>query len=166
MVSKESLEKLFVAAGARRPAEWAAASAINPIQLLRFLFLKGAWKFVVPEGADWIEERRAIVRKPSEPLSGVAPALDRILSKGVSVEDLTEVVRALQYEVLFGISYLLDNPTPATVGIASELEAVGSNVRWGLFELDGSLRPTRQIAALHESALDTDPTGREMRPGK
>ena len=118
----------------------------------------------MPEGADWIEDRRAIVRKPNEPLSGVAPALDRILSKGVSVQDLTEVVRALQYEVLFGMSYLVDDPAPATVGIESELEAVGSRVRWGLFELDAALLPMRQIGALHESALDTDPTGRGCAP--
>ena len=138
----------------------------DPIQLLRFLFLRGAWSYVVSESGDWIAERRARARKPDEPLGGVASALERMLAKGISVEDLTEVVRGLQYEVLFGICYLLDDPHRATLGLERELDAVGCDPLWSLCELDPSFRPVRLIGALHESALHSDPTHREMRPRK
>jgi hypothetical protein len=37
-------------------------------------------------------------------------------------------------------------------------------VNWTLFEVDDDGEPLHAIDALHESVLDTDPSGREMRP--
>jgi hypothetical protein len=37
-------------------------------------------------------------------------------------------------------------------------------VGWALFEVDDNGRPLREIGMLQESVLETDPTGREMRP--
>jgi hypothetical protein len=37
-------------------------------------------------------------------------------------------------------------------------------VDWGLFLIEESGVPGARIAGLHESVLETDPTGREMRP--
>ena len=37
---------------------------------------------------------------------------------------------------------------------------------WALFQIDEEGKPIRPIDHLHESALETDPTGREMRPRK
>jgi hypothetical protein len=39
-----------------------------------------------------------------------------------------------------------------------------SQVAWGLFEVDGEGNAGRSIRGLHESVLETDPTGREMCP--
>jgi len=42
-----------------------------------------------------------------------------------------------------------------------------SDFAWGLFQLDGDGTPVPPcIGGLHESVLETDPTGREMRPRK
>jgi hypothetical protein len=37
-------------------------------------------------------------------------------------------------------------------------------VNWELFEVDSTGKPLHPVDGLHESVLDTDPTGREMRP--
>lgn len=36
---------------------------------------------------------------------------------------------------------------------------------WGLFQTDAEGNAVAPIGGLHESVLETDPTGREMRPG-
>lgn len=41
-----------------------------------------------------------------------------------------------------------------------ELEGIG----WGLFQTDEEGNALAPIYSLHESVLDVDPTGREMRP--
>jgi hypothetical protein len=72
-------------------------------------------------------------------------------------------VRTMQYEILFSICYLMDDPHPATEGLENappELSSVG----WALFEVDDQGHVGRPIGGLHESLLGTDPTGREMRP--
>jgi hypothetical protein len=68
----------------------------------------------------------------------------------VSAEDLTEIVRSNQAELLFQFCYLLDDP-------AFQEEEL-SELAWGLFQVDGDGRPTpTRIQSLHESVLDTDP---------
>ena len=71
-------------------------------------------------------------------------------------EELIDLVRGAQASLLFQICYLLDDPMLEE----PELEDFG----WGLFQVDREGFPVRPIKALHESVLETDPTGREMRP--
>lgn len=42
-------------------------------------------------------------------------------------------------------------------------EAV-KQVRWALMRIDDDDQPIDRIGSLHESVLETDPSGREMRP--
>jgi hypothetical protein len=163
----ERLTELFRSAGAREPESWARSEVNDNIaQLSRYLFLRGAWKSIVADGdVEWIEHRRKPSRQPDAPLAGISPALERLLSKGIDPQDLTEVVRIMQYEAVFGVCYLLDDPYPAIEDIEdppTELESIG----WGLFEVDDDGNVGRPVGALHESMLGTDPTGREMRPRK
>jgi hypothetical protein len=52
--------------------------------------------------------------------------------------------------------YLLDDP--------GDLEGEVEDVYWGLVEFNENGVPIGPIAGLHESVLEMDPTGREMRP--
>lgn len=60
--------------------------------------------------------------------------------------------------MIFSLGYLMDaGPWTST--------AVPNSVNWGLFEIDEDAKPFgRMIGGLHESVLELDPTGREMRP--
>ena len=69
----------------------------------------------------------------------------------------------MQYGVLFSICYLMDDSEAAIADLENPSPEL-SEVGWGLFETDEEERPLRRIGGLHESALGTDPTGREMRP--
>jgi len=63
----------------------------------------------------------------------------------------------MQAQLLFHICYLLDDPS------IDEREL--ADVGWALVETNADLEPTdRVIGGLHESVLETDPSGREMRP--
>jgi hypothetical protein len=154
-----SLTALFEKLGARDPASWAASQLEEGIpQLHRFVFLREAWCMIVSDGdLKWIESRiRETEKRPDAPYAGVGAALKRAREAGVSPADLTEIARGMQVQLLFGLCYMLEDN-----GLTEpELEGVG----WGLFQADDDGQPLGPIRGLHESVLDTDPTGREMRP--
>jgi hypothetical protein len=91
-------------------------------------------------------------------------AVDAILATGASTQDLTTVVRIMQWTSLFGFCVLLDGDLMfrAGAGLAPLQELVG--FRWQLSSVDENDMPVDPIEGLHGSVLQTDPTGREMRP--
>ena len=158
----EELSALFRKLGAPNPESWARSQIRENIpQLARFLFLRQAWKLVIDEnGRDWISERRQI--DTNKPGGDIGPAIERILAAGADESDLTRVVRIMQWEILFGLCYLLDDPDflRDDRGIIEE----AGDVLWGLFQVDDNGYPVTEIGGLHESVLQTEPAGREMRP--
>ena len=158
--SKDELVALFRSLGAHSPEEWIQYLPEDPsTQLARYMFLKQAWDSVAQEGeTKWIDD--AIDRSgksPDEPYAGLGHTLQRILSAGISRDDLTELARCLQAGMLFRIAYLID-------GRAYQIKGL-EHIDWGLFRTDDEGNPTpERIAGVHESVLETDPTGREMRP--
>ena len=66
----------------------------------------------------------------------------------------------MQYELLFRLCYLLSDPSLDEPELA--------DFAWGLYQLkfkdDDTVEIVDPIDGLHESVLETDPTGREMRP--
>jgi len=159
--TERELAELFRQLGAPSPEAWAHSQVTEGIpQLMRFLFLKHAWSNVVSEGDNmWIDNAIRLAKaRPGLPYAGLGAALVRCRAAGVSSEDLTEIARCLQAEMLFAITCLLDDGPPDESG-------PGINVSWGLFETDEHGNPTgSHIGGLHESVLELDPTGREMRP--
>jgi len=158
----DELTALFEKLGARRPGSWARSQLSEGInQLQRFLFLRQAWNLILREDdTDWVQfEIARTQRHPDEPYAGVGHALRRCVEKGASAQDLTDIVRGKQAELLHYFCYLLGDP--------SFTEKELSDLRWGLFEIDMDGNPIPPgINMLHESVLSTDPTGREMRPRK
>ena len=82
-------------------------------------------------------------------------ALERLRELGAKAEDLTDLVRGMQVALMSSLMYLLDDPGD----VAREAE-----VAWALLEISPSNEVVAVISSLHESVLQTDPTGREMRP--
>jgi len=157
--SKAELTDLFRKLGASDPELWAASQIEENIpQLHRYLFLREAWRLTISEDdVDWIEAYiRASENDPSEPYAGVGLALKRCLDKGAAPEDLTEIVRGMQAELLSGFTYMLEDPDIRDPDVR--------DLCWALFAVDYDGQPLTQIGGLHESVLETDPTGREMRP--
>jgi hypothetical protein len=153
------LTKLFDELGAHDPEGWARSQIEEGVpQLARYLFLRQAWRSVVPEGdSSWIDA--AIERAknhPDEPYAGAGLALARLRAKGATDEELTDLVRAMQAELLFSFCYLLEDP--------GEVEDAVSDITWSLVQIDDEGNALETIGGLHESVLETDPTGREMRP--
>ena len=158
--SQDELALLFKALGAPDPEQWARSQVTEGIpQLLRFLFLKQAWSSVLSEDSvRWIDnEIRDADAHPDRPYAGLGLALARCRALGVSPADLNAMARCFQAQMLFAVAYLLDGPLPD-----NELL---EDVSWGLFQTDESGRPIGpKVCGLHESVLELDPTGQEMRP--
>jgi len=153
------LAKLFHKLGASDPEDWACSQIEEQIpQLHRYLFLRQAWKRILKDGeTGWIDAYISqALAYPDEPYSGIGLALKECLDAGADRESLSTIVRATQAEMLFSFCYLLGDP-------ALEEPEV-SDLSWALFSVDDEDRPLEQIGGLHESVLETDPTGREMRP--
>lgn len=164
MAKEESeLTKVFRALGARDPEQWAKSQMQENIpQLHRFLFLRQAWAQVVDENDDsWIDRVVQAARKnPEAPFSGQGHAIERMLALGVARSDIVDLVRNSQAEMIFGLCYLLEDPSFD----AEDEDHIGT-VGWALVTTSDEFEPTLEtIDGLHESVLDTDPTGREMRP--
>jgi hypothetical protein len=150
---------LFELAGARDPNAWAKSEVEEGIpQLARFLFLRQAWRSIVPDDdTSWIErEIQSATRNPNAPGSELGVALAKLKGAGANLRDLTVIARNAQWQLLHSICYLLSDPSIEE----EELQQVA----WGLFEIDEDGNIGRPIECLHESVLETDPTGREMRP--
>jgi hypothetical protein len=156
-MKERELSELFRKLGARDPDGWARSQVEEDLpQLARFLFLRQAWKLVVKPGdSSWISEARQTNAKG--PGGDVGPALERLLAAGASQADLTTVVRVMQWKLLAGMCRLLDDP--------GTLEADVKDVAWRLFQVDENDSPTVPMGGLIESVLETEPSGREMRPG-
>jgi hypothetical protein len=66
------------------------------------------------------------------------------------------MARCLQAQMLFYVGYLLEGPTTVPPGMGE--------VTWGLFQTDENDVPYGpRIGGLHESVLESDPSGMEMR---
>jgi hypothetical protein len=165
-MNKKRLAEIFRMAGARDPEGWAESEASEDIpQLARYLFLRAAWRGVVPDGdTSWIDSHVRPNGPPDAPGAGIETALARLLERGVDRDDLTEVVRVMQWNVLAHICELLDDPYLAVEDLQMVPELADDKFGWGLFELDGDGTLGRSIDGLHESVLETEPSGREMRP--
>jgi hypothetical protein len=158
----QRLAEYFRALGAYCPEDWARSQVQEgKPQYGRFVFLRQAWQTVVGDGdTSWIDPQiQQSGRGPRGPGASIGPALKRLLAAGASREDLTEVVRVMQWQVLAGIMYQLDDPS--TVEYPSDEIP---HVNWALFEVDEDSRPRQPLGGLHESVLNTEPSGREMRP--
>ncbi len=119
-----------------------------------FFFLGKQWKLVANIGDDdWI--KKEVARELGSPSGAIGPALQRILAHGASEDDLTTIVSVMQWELLFGFCYLHDDP-----GL---LELEVKDIAWRLFQVDRHDQPIAVIGDLHESVLETDPMGKEMR---
>ncbi len=155
------LERRFEALGATDPRSWAESQVREGIpQLVRYLFLRQAWSRIVDESdPTWIDSWIAAAeQRPDDPFSGGGIALKRLRALGATPSDLTDLVRAFQADLLFSICYLLDDPS------IEDEEA--KDVLWSLVQVSPDGEVIARLGSLHESVLDTDPTGREMRPNR
>lgn len=163
MASKKELQELtrrFVALGAPDPQSWAESQLNEGIpQLGRYLFLRQAWRHVVAEDDPaWIAaEMDASAAEPGAPFAGIGHALARLKALGASDDDLADLVRGMQANLLFSICETIDMG-----GVDEEPEA--EDVRWVLCQVTEEGEVVGVLGGLHESMLETDPTGREMRP--
>jgi hypothetical protein len=153
------LTALFRRLGAADPQAWATSQVNEGIpQLARFLFLRQAWLHVVPEDdSGWINHAiESALNNPDQPYAGAGHALTRLRARGATDAEVTDLVRAMQAQLLFSLCCLLEDPA------VDEGEA--SEVMWTLVQTDIDGNVVGPINGLHESVLETDPTGREMRP--
>lgn len=157
-----SLTDQFRALDAVDPESWARSQIQEGIpQYARFVFLRQMWQNVVSEGdTAWIDPTIAqSERQPRAPGASAGPILQRMLAAGVSREDITELTRVMQWQTLDGIAYQLADPN--VVAYPSDKTPA---VYWALHEVGQNGEVLHTIDSLHESVLDVEPSGREMRP--
>ena len=159
-VDVEELQRLtatFRELGAEDPESWARSQLSEGIpQLAIFCFAKALWEGVVSESdTSWIDSFIAMAhRRPNDPCSQSGPALEQMLSSGVSRETITDLVRVVQYETLYHVALLLEGAIEPSLPIRA----------FSAFEVDADGSPVTLVQGVHEVLLSLDPTRREMRP--
>jgi hypothetical protein len=128
--------------GAPDPAGRAASEAREDIpQQARYLFLRAIWpQNIEPYGTEQIIRR--------------FPAGARLLEAGASLDDLSTLLRAIAYEVAFGLVDRIDD--------GHDHDAPDDSPGWRLVETVGQDAITgRVVAGLHEDLLTLDPSGHD-----
>lgn len=148
---------LFKQLGAQDAEVLAEAEADDPA-LVRFLFLKALWSNVISEDSSWMQDWGPHSKHP------IPAAIQRMLAKGIDPDDLTDVVRDMQIDVLFNACVLL---TDASHGIEDLQKNIPETIDWTLAEYDvANARPIRAARDLHGNFYDFDPSGRRGEPRK
>lgn len=158
-MDKDDLTSILRSLGANEPESWAESEVNEDIpQLARFMFLKGAWRRIASvDDTTWIDNIvQNVPADSNEPYAGAAHSIRRMLGAGVSKSDVAQLVRATRAEFLFELCYMMDDP--------GSVDGNDGYVDWSLMELDADGNACRSISGLHESVVETDPTGREVRP--
>ena len=155
-MKERDLADLFRKLGARNPEVWARSQVKEGLpQLARFVFLRQAWKLVVAErDRSWLSERANDDQRG--PGGAIGPALKRLLALGASEDDLTAVARVMQWRVLSGLCYLLDDP--------GDLESEVKDIAWRLFQVDENDQPIAAISGLTNRSWKPNPAARKCAP--
>ncbi len=162
-----TLRRAFIALGENESDARAMARAElerDSPQLARTAFLQLAWQLVINEHARsgdelaWIESWLRWPRTQGKPATGVGGAIERVLATGADPDDLTDIVRAMQYDLLLNLCDTLDEEGLADLrlGVPAEID-----IGWRLYEVGPDGKPTRAIESLHESVGAYDPSGRD-----
>lgn len=142
MPGMDDLTRRMTDLGAPDPAGWAKSELHENIaQQARYVFLRSTWpQHIDPFG------REDVIRR--------FPAGARLLDAGVSVADLSTLLRAVAYEAAFSAIERVDE--------RRDPDAPPNAPGWVLMETDSDGRLTgRDIGGLHEDLLTLDPSGRE-----
>ena len=156
-----ALTEAFEKIGVEDPADCARYQLERNVpELARLSFIKAAWDGVVNEGdTGWIQRQLEDFRRdPNGVGNGAGRALERLLKLGAKPEDLTDLVRSMQYETLFAVCYVADNCGDDYRNPLSPKE------HWHLVLGEDCPPSHLDVGGLHESVLQMDRTGREMRP--
>jgi hypothetical protein len=145
----ESLRDVFAAAGADEPESWARSEVSEDIaQLTRFLFLRAVWRRMESVVQDAMSSTHA----------------SSLIAAGADAGSLDSLVKSAIYDLAFNLCYLIDEPDGTTwmEGGVRRSDVAERDRRWELREItpDASLTG-RDVGGLHESLLETDPSGRE-----
>lgn len=160
----KELARHFRKLGANDPEGWARSEIEDGIpQFARFVFLKMAWESVVPDtDHSWMD--RAIAEfegSPDAPYAGAGRAIKEMLGRKCSRDDISDLVRSIQAQTIFELCAYLDG-----VYEPAFLEDSMPEVSLVLLNVPSDDSEPQPVISLHESVLETDPTGREMRPKK
>jgi hypothetical protein len=148
----------------------AAGSPRADKSVVRAAVLRMLWDLVVDESAyagtepAWIESWLRWSRSQKRATTGVAAAIERVLARGVDPEDLTDIVRAMQYDVLLNMCDLVDGEHVAPLRERVPSLPEMSFRLYAVQEVAGAPVPVWPIESLHESIPSMDPTGREGEP--
>lgn len=145
MMDKAELVAILKRLGSSNTEMWAYA---GEGELVRFVFIKGAWQGVADKDPAWMDE---VANASQPPRTPAGQALARLLDAGVDRDDLNTVIRAEQVGLLSHVLYMLQDPSYVT----------GNDdlVAWGLFEVDPedeNEQPGRRIDGEIDHLL-TDP---------
>lgn len=133
-------------------------------------FVNVLWSLVVDEDGytdgqpSWIETWFRGHQQGSVPDHAMPAALHRILACGVDPDDLTDVVRAMQHDLIYNVCQLIDDPGLLGIGLdedySDEME-----FDWELVAVRTAGPAGRaSINYLHSLLDDHDPSGRGGEP--
>jgi hypothetical protein len=154
--SKEQFLELLNSLGAASPESWVfESSSFNRKKVLQYLFLRSVWMFVEnPAQSSYKPEKVARSRAWSEAherrrLQPYVPIAEKMLSAGISPEEISALVYESQVNLIFQILYILDDnecAVPVDLGDmgfglfeTKDDQAVGN--RWGINDLLQAARP-------------------------
>lgn len=122
----------------------------GPSVLAQAVFLRAAWQEVIPpDDSTWIDAEI----KASKDNQGIGTTLESLLQLGATREQLTQVVRYMQKETLWGLCCIVDN----TRGLFDD--PVNPKLHWHLSLFEKCPAESLDLGGLHDAVGDFDPAG-------
>lgn len=79
-----------------------------------------------------------------------SPALERVLDSGVDTQDLTDLIRDIQVQMIVNFAQFLDYPQEDAGDLPAEFELLVGNIEG----------PNQAVSGIHKALVQADPTSR------
>ena len=153
------LASVFRKLGVRDPEAYAQSEVERGMPVLALMyFLRRAFDELVQDNdTSWM---KPVLHSSHFPTS-CRRSLERILKAGVDRQDVTQLVRCMQHELLVDLVFLIDGTTAYHFDDPELRKHLGP-VGWTLFQVDDNGHPTAPMKAMHE-LLDEIDSGARLR---
>ena len=150
--SMEEFRELIETLDVESPSQWTSSSEYRRGDVIEFLFLWSIWQYIEnPNNSsyskDRIENEKAWANSnPSRTMNPVIPIVEKFISKGISPEEISQLVMLEQEGLAYSICYHLDDPNSCTGMMSHEDNGVGLYVE----DKNGNPIFTECMSCLHE----------------
>jgi len=155
----EEFRDLVDSLDVENPEAWTRATEYRRDDVIEFLFLWSIWQYIEhPAKSSYTQDKIRSSRawanaNPSRQLDPVVPLVEKFLSKGITPEEISQLVMLEQSNLAFGLCYHVDDPNSCTGSMSHKDNGLGLYVE----DEAGDPMANSRMTCLHEILMCAKP---------